>query len=262
MNYETILFEIQDNVAIITLNRPDVANALNLQMSKELFQASLDCDQNPDIRAVIVTGNGRLFCGGGDLVGFAQAGDQMPALLKEMTTYFHGAISRFSRSDAPWIAAVNGTAGGAGFSLVLAANLAISVESAKFTLAYTGAGLTPDGSSTYFLPRYVGLRKANELALTNRRLTAEEALQWGIINRVVPDGTVLDEAMKLAAKIAQGPTRAFGITTNLLRDSLNQSLETQMEIEAQAIAEVSKTADAREGMAAFLEKRPPEFKGH
>jgi 2-(1,2-epoxy-1,2-dihydrophenyl)acetyl-CoA isomerase len=169
MEFQTIQFEVEKNIAA---NRPKVANALNLQMSKDLFQASLHCDENPDIRAIVITGAGRLFCGGGDLVGIAAAGDKAATLLKEMTTYFHGSISRFVRMDAPFIAAVNGTAGGAGFSLVCAADLAISVESAKFTLAYTGAGLTPDGSSTYFLPRLIGLRRANEMALTNRLLTS------------------------------------------------------------------------------------------
>lgn len=261
MNYETIQFEVEDNVAIITLNRPEVANALNLPMARELFEASLVCDERRDIRAILLTGAGRFFCGGGDLAGFAAAGDKMGTLLKEMTAYFHAAISRFNRADAPLVAAVNGAAGGAGFSLICATDIAIAAESAKFIMAYTAAGLTPDGSSTYFLPRMIGLRRAQELTLTNRRLTAAEAAEWGLINRVVADGAALEEARKVAFQLAQGPTRAYGAARRLMRDSLNQSLETQMEEEAQIIAAISATADAREGVAAFLEKRAPSFKG-
>lgn len=261
MSYETIQFTVEENVAIITLNRPEVANALNLTMSKELFAASLACDQRRDIRAVLLTGAGRFFCGGGDLAGFAAAGDGMGTLLKEMTTYFHAAISRFNRADAPLIAAVNGAAGGAGLSLVCATDIAIAAESAKFVMAYTAAGLTPDGSSTYFLPRLVGLRRAQELALLNRRLTAAEAAEWGLINRVVADGTALDEAKKVAFQLAQGPSKALGAASRLMRQSFDQSLETQMEEEAQTIAAISTTADAREGVAAFLAKRTPAFKG-
>jgi 2-(1,2-epoxy-1,2-dihydrophenyl)acetyl-CoA isomerase len=171
------------------------------------------------------------------------------------------AISRFNRMDAPVVIAVNGAAAGAGFSLALAGDFAIAGESVKLTMAYTRAGLTPDGSSTYFLPRLVGPRRARELVLANRTLTAAEALDWGLITRVVPDAEVLDAARALARELAHGPTRAYGLAKRLLDGSLNASLETAMEDEAQAIAAAARTADAREGMRAFIEKRQPTFKG-
>jgi 2-(1,2-epoxy-1,2-dihydrophenyl)acetyl-CoA isomerase len=163
--------------------------------------------------------------------------------------------------DAPVIAAVNGSAGGAGVSLCLFADLVLAADSAKFTLAYTRAGLSPDGGSTYFLPRIVGVRRALELALTNRVLTAKEALDWGIVTRVVPDGELLTEAHMLAQQLAGGATRAYGAAKRLLHHSFAESLETQMELEAQAIAAQARTRDAREGIAAFIAKRKASFSG-
>ena len=144
---------------------------------------------------------------------------------------------------------------------MLACDIIYLADTAKLTMAYTAAGLTPDASSTYFLPRMIGSQRAMELALTNRRLSAEEALAWGLVNRVLPPADVLPEAQKLAAQLAAGPTRAYGATKKLLRTSFNQSLETQMEDEAQSIVSMTYTADAREGIDAFLNKRKPEFKG-
>lgn len=261
MSYECITFETDAAVATITLDRPDAANAMNLAMMKDLMRASIRCDEDASIRAVVVTGAGRFFCAGGDLAAFGSAGDDVPALLKEMTVHLHAAISRFARMDAPVIAAVNGTAGGAGMSLACATDIAIAAESAKLTMAYTGAGLVPDGSSTFFLPRLVGQRRARELMLTNRVLTAREGLEWGILTRVVADGQALAEARALAAELAHGPTAAFGATKRLLASSATESLETQMELEARAIADAGRTRDAREGIGAFLAKRRPTFVG-
>lgn len=256
-NYEFLQLSVEEGVATIVLNRPP-ANALNAQMTYELFQAAVYCSATPAIRAVVLTGADKLFCAGGDLPEFAAA-DNLDAHLKVMTTHLHAAVSRFARMDAPLIGAINGTAGGAGFSLACACDVTLAAESAKFTLAYTAAGLTPDGSSTYHLPRLVGLRRAVELALTNRRLSSAEALEWGLVNRVVPDDQLLAEAHKLARQLAQGPTAAFGATKRLLANALNESLETQMENEAQSIIAIGKTADAQEGIDAFLNKRVPEF---
>lgn len=261
MTYQHINFQIEDNVAIITLNRPEAANALNKAMTQDLFEASIECDTNRDIRAVVLTGAGKLFCGGGDLPEFATQIDRLDPHLKGMTTPLHAAVSRFARMRAPLIGAINGTAGGAGFSLVCACDLVILADTAKLTLAYTAAGLTPDGSSTYFLPRIIGVRRALELALTNRRLTAEEALEWGLANRIVPAADVLAEALALAKQLAQGPTTAYGGAKKLLITSFNESLESQMEREARTIAEMGYTADVREGIAAFLEKRQARFEG-
>lgn len=259
--YKHLQVEIEDGVAILTLNRPEVANALNFDMTHDLFLASIECDENPAIRAVVLTGAGKLFCGGGDLPEFAGKGLDVNRHLKLMTTFLHAAVSRFARMDAPLIGAINGTAGGAGFSLVCSCDLAYIAETAKLTLAYTAAALTPDGSSTYYLPRLIGTRRALELALTNRRLTAAEALEWGLVNQVLPADEVLTAAVGLAKQLAQGPTLAYGGAKRLLYQSLNQTLESQMEHEARTIAAISTSADAQEGIAAFLEKRRPEFKG-
>jgi 2-(1,2-epoxy-1,2-dihydrophenyl)acetyl-CoA isomerase len=258
--YTTIALEVGDGIAEITLNRPEAANALNADMARELHDAVLRCDADAAVRAVIVTGTGRFFCAGGDLKSFSAQGADLPRHLKQVTADFHAAVSRMNRMDAPVIMAVNGTAAGAGFSLALCGDLAIAAESARFTMAYTRAGLTPDGSSTYFLPRLVGLRRAKELTLTNRTLSAQEALDWGLVNRVTADDEVLPAARALAAELASGATLALGAAKRLLDGGLNTTLETAMEDEAQAIATMARTADGREGIQAFLEKRPATFR--
>lgn len=261
MQYSTLLFDVADNVATITLNRPDAANAMNGDLTRELADAALRCDEDPEVRAVLITGAGRFFCGGGDLKAFAALGEDGSAYIKDMATYLHTAISRLRRMDAPIIAAVNGPAAGAGMSLACCSDIVLAAESARFTMAYTSIGLTPDGSATYFLPRIVGLRRAVELALTNRALSAAEAADLGLVTRVVPDEDLMNEARGLASGLAAGPTKAFGVAKHLLETGLNTSLETQMESEGRAIAQAYTTADAREGIAAFLEKRPPKFTG-
>ncbi len=258
---DTILFERRGGVAEITFNRPDAANALDLETSRALMELAIRCDEDPAVRAVLLTGSGKMFSAGGDLGSFAKAGDGMAALLKEMTTYLHAAISRFARMRAPLIGAINGTAAGAGFSVVCSTDLAIAAESAKFTMAYTKAGLTPDGSSTYFLPRLLGSHRTLELMLTNRVLTAQEAAEWGLVNRVVPDDQVLDQARALADELAAGPTEAYGGVKKMVLGSASETLETQMELETRTIAEMAHTADAKEGIDAFFAKRPPTFEG-
>jgi 2-(1,2-epoxy-1,2-dihydrophenyl)acetyl-CoA isomerase len=261
MEFDKILFEVDGGVALVTFNRPEQANAMDRQLMLELMHAAIRCDEDPTIRTVVITGTGRFFSAGGDLSEFSAAGGNVGALLKEMTTYFHAAVSRFSRMDAPIIAAVNGIAAGAGFSLVAACDLAVAAEGAQFTTAYTAASLTPDGSSTYFIPRLVGMRRAMELMLTNRRLTAAEALEWGLINRVVADERLMDDVREQAARLAAGATLAFGEVKRMLHHSFSATLETQMELESRTIASLSHTDDGKEGIAAFLAKRPPQFKG-
>ncbi len=259
--YETIQFEQQDNYARISLNRPEAANGMNMQLARELLDAAIHCDENPAIRAVLITGNGKMFSAGGDLKSFAAYGDEMPAKLKELTVYLHGAISRFGRMNAPVVIAVNGMAAGAGFSFAVSGDLVLAAQSAKFTMAYTAAGLSPDGSASYFLPRLIGMRKTQELMLTNRRLSAEEALQWGLVNQLVADDELAASAEALTRQLANGPTQAFGTVKKLLQASFGNGLETQMDLEAQGIAAMSKSADGREGVSAFMEKRAPEFNG-
>lgn len=261
MKLETLDFSISNNIATITLNRPENANALNPIMAKELSNMAIECDENKDIRAVIIEGSGKMFCAGGDLKAFSDAGDSAPALIKQMAGDLHIAISRFSRMDAPTIAAVNGTAAGAGFSIAISADVVISTKSAKFVMAYTNAGLSPDGSSTYFLPRRIGDRRARELMLTNRVLSTEEALEWGLINKIVDQENLSETTRELAKEFASGPTLAYGKVKNLLNASFDNGLETQMELETRGISDMARSSDGREGIQAFLNKRKPNFKG-
>ena len=261
MDYRAIRFEIREHVAHVTLNQPQNANVINADAAKELLMAAIDCDEDPRVRAVLIRGEGPMFSGGGDLKTFASKGSALPAYLKETTTYLHGAISRFVRQAAPTVCAVHGFAAGGGFSLAIASDLVVAAESAKFTMAYTKAGLTPDGSSTYFLPRLIGLQRALDMALTNRVLTAPEALEWGLVSRVTPDDELRATAEDLASTLANGATWALGAAKRLLHGGTSESLETQMEMETRAIADAVRTADGQEGVAAFLEKRKPRFHG-
>lgn len=261
MSDETIELSIRDGVAHLTFNRPDAANSITVELARDLMYATLACDEDPRVRAVLLSGAGRMFSGGGDLKTFAAKGEALPHYLKEVTTYLHAAVSRLTRMAAPVIAAVHGSAAGAGLSLACAADLVLAADTAKFTVAYTRAGLVPDGSSTYFLSRIVGLRRALELTLTNRVLSAAEAMALGIVTRVVPEASLLREARALAAELAAGPTQAFGVAKRLLHSGWTGTLETQMELETRAIADIARTADAREGIAAFVAKRAPAFHG-
>ena len=261
MAYQHLLLERRDHVATITLNRPDAYNALDLELGRELFHASLEVDEDPDVRCVVITGAGKAFCAGGDVKGFVDNLPRIGILVKELTTYLHGAVSRLTRSPKPVIMAVNGVAAGGGLSFALSGDLVVAAESARFTMAYSKIAATPDGSSSYFLPRLVGLRRALELYLTNRVLSAREALEWGLITRVVPDSELRTAVETLAHELAAGPTLAIGGAKRLFHQSTWESLETQMELEAQAIAASGHTADFREGVTAFANKKPPTFHG-
>ena len=192
-----VAVDIRDRVATLTLNRPDASNALTLELARELLSAALRCEADPEIRAVVLTGAGKHFCFGGDLRAMRECGDGAPAYLNELTTHLHAAISAFTRMRAPVIAAVNGTAAGAGVGLVCAADLAVCARASRFSLAYTGVGLAPDGSVSFLLPRIVGRRRAMELLLLNRVLSAEEALAWGLVNQVVDDADLAAQTQAL-----------------------------------------------------------------
>jgi 2-(1,2-epoxy-1,2-dihydrophenyl)acetyl-CoA isomerase len=228
---------------------------------RELMEAAIACDEDPSVRAIVLDSEGRLFCAGGDLAEFARAGEGLAQLLKEATVYLHAAISRLVRTRAPVIAAVQGHAAGAGFSLAMACDLVLAASSAKFTMAYTRAGLVPDGGSTYFLPRLIGRRRTLELMITNRTLSASDALEWGLVSRVVEDDRLAAETLKLAREIAEGPTGAFGGVKRVVLRSESETLESQMEIEARAIADAARSMDGQEGIRAFLAKRPARFTG-
>jgi len=261
MDLERLELREEGGLATISLNRPEAANAIDMDMARELTRVAVYCDVSPNVRAVLLDAKGKLFCAGGDLKSFVDAGEQLPALLKELTMNLHAATSRFARMRAPLVVAVQGPAAGAGLSLAAAGDLVLAAESSTFTSAYTAAGVSPDGSSTYFLPRLIGLRRTQELMFTNRRLTAAEALDWGLVTRVVPDSELAEEARTLAGRLASGPTRAFGRVKQLLHESFQGSLETQMERESRGIAEMAAGLDAPEGIRAFTEKRKPEFYG-
>ncbi|MEQ8354331.1 MAG: enoyl-CoA hydratase-related protein [Kiloniellaceae bacterium] len=261
-SYATLDYRVGDGIAWITFDRPAQFNALDPVMARELCDVANRCSGDSSVRAAVLTGSGeQAFCAGGDVSVFAERLDDVDLLVKEMTTCLHAAVSRFARMRAPLVAAVNGVAAGAGFSLVTCCDLAIAADTATFTSAYTRIGLTPDGSSTHFLSRLVGQRRAMELYLTNRVLTSAEALEWGLVNRVVPAGRLVEEAGALARQLAEGPTAAFGGVKALLRSAAGESLETQMEHETQAIAAAGRSADGREGIRAFMEKRRPRFTG-
>jgi 2-(1,2-epoxy-1,2-dihydrophenyl)acetyl-CoA isomerase len=261
MAYQHLLLDRKDQIATITLNRPDAYNALNRGLGRDLFHAVLEVDDDPDVRCVVITGSGKAFCAGGDVKDFADNLDHIGALVKELTTYLHGAISRLCRSEKPVIMAVNGVAAGGGMSFALCGDIVLAAESAKFTMAYSKIAATPDGSSSYFLPRVIGLRRAMELYFTNRVLTAREAADWGLATRVVPDAEFRAAVNDLARELAQGPTKAFGGAKRLLHQSTWESLETQMELEAQAIATSGRTDDFRDGVTAFANKKTPTFRG-
>lgn len=258
---ENLTLELDNGIATITLNRPDAANSFNLGLSIDLLTASATLAGNPEVRAVIITGNGKMFCAGGDLAYMAQNTDRMGETLRLITANLHAALATLAQMNAPVITAINGTAAGAGFSLAIAGDFAISSELAKFTMAYTGAGLAPDGSSTFHLPRLVGQRRAKELMITNRVLSAQEALDWGLLNEVVAANELADRARALAEQLAAGPTCAYGEVKRMLQASSKNGLETQMQIESNAISAMAASEDGREGVSAFLEKRRPHFKG-
>jgi 2-(1,2-epoxy-1,2-dihydrophenyl)acetyl-CoA isomerase len=261
MSTPSVQVETRGAVALVTLNRPESANTLNLQMGMDLLAAALACARNAEVRAVVLTGAGRNFCFGGDLRAMASRDTAGDDYIRELTTYLHAAIAHFTRMDAPVIAAVNGTAAGAGVGLVAMADLAVCARSAKFNLAYTNAGLTPDAGTSFLLPRIVGAKRTMELLLLNRTLTAAEALSWGLVNEVVADEEVHARALAIAEQLAAGATRAYGATKRLLAASLG-AFESQMILESETIAAHAVGAEGTEGISAFLEKRRPDFPGN
>jgi 2-(1,2-epoxy-1,2-dihydrophenyl)acetyl-CoA isomerase len=261
MVYRTLLVEVKDGVGTITLNRPEAYNALNLELGRELFQAVLEVDEDREVRCIVVTGAGKAFCGGGDVKDFADNLPGIGILIKELASHVHGTISRLCRSPKPVVMGVNGVAAGGGMGLALSGDLVLAAESARFTLAYSKIAATPDASSSYFLARLIGIRRALELHYLNRSLTAREALDWGLINRVIPDAEFPSALSALGRELAQGPTLAFGGAKLLFHQSTQESLETQMELEAQAIARSGHTEDFKAGVTAFAQKKTATYRG-
>ena len=256
--YQAIVLEQEGPVARVTLNRPDAANAMNHTMLHELADAAMRCD-HAATKAVVLTGAGRFFSAGGDLRAMASSPSTRGQYVKSMADDLHRAISTFARMDAVLITAVNGVAAGAGFSLAVTGDLVLAAESASFTMAYTAAGLSPDDSSSFYLPRLVGVRKTHELMLTNRTLSAAEALQWGLVTELVDPAGLAARANELAEKIASGAKQSASAVKKLVLMSFANGLEEQMELEGRLIAECADTSDGTEGIDAFLEKRRPRF---
>jgi len=257
--FRHIVFEKQNAIARITLNRPDAANGLDSLMASELNQAARLCSGDPGLKAVVLTAGGRFFCAGGDIKEMLSHGDEIGGAVKSLADDLHGAISTFSRMQAALIVAVNGVAAGAGFSLALIGDIVLAAESASFTMAYTRAGLCPDGSSSYFLPRLVGLRRAQELMLTNRTLDATEAASMGLVTRVVADDKLMAETDQVANDLADSARLSTAYVRKLLLASADNDLDTQMELEGQLVSRCAASPDGREGIQAFVEKRKPEF---
>lgn len=254
-----LIVERDGAITTLILNRPDVGNALDIPLARALLEQVIACDEDEAVRAVVLTGSGRLFCAGGDLASFSATGTNISATIKEITAYLHAVVARLTTMDKPLVTAINGPAAGAGLSFAIAGDVALADPAAHFTSAYTAVGLTPDCGATWLLPRLVGMRRAQELVLTNRRVGAEEAATIGLVSRVTAAGAVLEEARTVARGLAAGATGAFGAARRLLRTSLESSLETQLDLESRTIATAARTPHGREGIAAFLGKRKPDF---
>jgi 2-(1,2-epoxy-1,2-dihydrophenyl)acetyl-CoA isomerase len=244
----------------ITLARPEVGNALDVPMCRALMKAAIAADEDDAVRCVLLSGEGKLFCAGGDVAGFSQAGERLPAYLKEITAYVHAAVVRLVRMGKPVVVALNGAAAGAGVGLAVLGDIVLAAPNASFALAYTGIGLSPDGGTTWLLPRLIGLRRTQELCLLNKRVKAQEAATLGLVTRII-DGDLMTEAMAVARELAAGATHALGTTRRLLLESGSASLETQLDAESRAISGLARTRDGREGVAAFVDKRAPTFTG-
>lgn len=258
----TVLLGFEGGLATLRLNRPDRGNAIDENMAADLAEAATQIAERPDIRAVLIAGNGPNFTVGGDLGLFAgTAHEQLPNRLRRMIDSYHLAIERLTSIDAPVVAAVRGGAGGGGLGLLYVADIVVAADDARFALGYGALGLTADGGNTWFLPRMVGMRRAQELFLLNRRLTAQEALDFGLVSRLAPSDSVESEANALAATLAAGPTRAYGAVRRMLRQSFETGLSDQLEAEKESIISTSSTDDAKEGIAAFVAKRRPQFRG-
>lgn len=259
MEFETITYDVRDRVGLLHFNRPEGANAVSPTFSSELRQAMLEIHYDDDVKSVAVTAAGKVFCAGGDLKLFYEWGDQMAKGAHDMLVDFHAAIHMMNNTPKPFVAGIRGAAGGAGLSLMSAFDLVVSGESAKYTMAYTKAGVTPDGTSSYFLTRHIGLRRMLDLTLTNRVLSAEEAENWGLVNRIVADDDVDTATVDLATTLASGATFALGNAKRVIYNGLEHPLESASEFEAAMITKAMATADGIEGVAAFIEKRAPEF---
>lgn len=258
----TVTVERRDGAAILELNRPETMNAWNVELGEDLKGAVAELSADDTVRAVLVTGKGRGFSSGADLrAGFDPTPEGHPDVLTPLRERYHPIIVGIRRMPKPVVAAVNGPAVGIGCSLALACDLVVAAESAYFLLAFVNIGLTPDGGSSAFIPSRIGLQRATEMAMLGERIGAPQALDWGLINRVVPDDDVRSEGEALVERLAAGPTRSYAGTKRQLNAWVYPGLDEQLELEAAIQQEQAASADFVEGVTSFVEKRPPRFRG-
>ena len=252
--------EIAEGVAWLTLDRPDVGNAIDLPLARALVEAATRCEADAAVRCVVITGAGRLFCAGGDVAVMKAAGDELPAVLHELIETLHQAVLILAAMPKPLVTLVNGPAAGAGLSLAILGDIVLSARSAHYTPAYGAIGLTADGGLSWLLPRLNGLRRAQEIIFTNRRVKAEEAEAIGLVTRIVDDEALAAEGQAIAIRLADAPVAAIGAVRGLLHRNYESSLEVQLGRELASMTQAA-GAEAKEGLAAFFAKRPPDFRG-
>ncbi len=260
MDFKFLLFTVENGVATITLNRPDVFNAINDEISYELQDALKECTRNPEIRVVIFTGAGKAFCSGQDLKAIAGSKDR--SLADSLHKRYNPIIRAMRGMPKPIIGKINGVAAGAGCSLALACDITMAVETANFIEIFVNVGLVLDSGSSYFLPRLVGSARAFEMATTAQKVSAAQAAEWGLINRCLPADKLDEEVQNLAAWYAQAPTKAIGLMKKMLEKSGTSSLDQMLEYEAYCQEIAGKSSDYNEGKTAFIEKRKPVFTGN
>lgn len=260
MKDSSILLEIKNDIGIITLNRPKVYNSFNREMALSLQAALRLCREEPRVRAVYLTGNGKAFSAGQDLQEVVS--ENGPSLTAILTEHYNPIITSIRELEKPVVAAVNGVAAGAGANIALACDVVVAAESAPFIQAFSKIGLIPDSGGTFFLPRLIGFQKASALMMLGDKVMAREAEQMGMIYKTLPDDTFAEESMKLAETLSQMPTKALGYIKRALNFSIANTLPAQLAIEDQLQSAAGHTHDYQEGVQAFLEKRKPAFKGY
>lgn len=260
---QSVIIENSEAVRTLRMNRPDSLNALNNDLLAALGKAVRDCERDDSVRCMVLTGAGRGFCSGQDLADVADryTSDKPIELGSHLRERYHPVIMRLRTMEKPVIAAVNGVAAGAGFSLALACDLRVAGESASFVQAFVNVGLVPDSGSTHVLPRLIGVSRAMDLTFTGRKVKASEALQYGLVNQIVADSELSTVVGELAAKLANMPTKAIGLTKRAINAAWGNDLDAQLEYEAQLQTTAGRSEDHREGVTAFLQKRSPKFTG-